>query len=226
MPFTLFADLEDHNGGSGRVCSRVAIAAAIEALTRVLLLSGFGMTICGGSYPASQGEHLISHYIEMMGGHDRGRPIAWRADRGHDHLSWRDCRKICLRCAAAAEGERAKLADRVTAHFGNELGHDCMVEIMPKLLNDKQADDLNDRLARIWPSLVGDLRQDDAAGRRRSPRLSDALRCAKILSRPRPFARDSSRMRFRMRAKSATATLSSIWRPIPAGCSRRNISSR
>ena len=35
------------------------------------MLSGFGMTICGGSYPASQGEHLISHHIEMM------PPLGW-----------------------------------------------------------------------------------------------------------------------------------------------------
>jgi glycerol-1-phosphate dehydrogenase [NAD(P)+] len=40
--------------------------AAMGALARTLVLSGFGMTICGGSYPASQGEHLISHYIDMF----------------------------------------------------------------------------------------------------------------------------------------------------------------
>jgi len=34
---------------------------AIGGLARTLVLSGMGMTICGGSYPASQGEHLISH---------------------------------------------------------------------------------------------------------------------------------------------------------------------
>ena len=39
----------------------------MELLARTLVLSGFGMTICGGSYPASQGEHLISHYIDMLG---------------------------------------------------------------------------------------------------------------------------------------------------------------
>jgi glycerol-1-phosphate dehydrogenase [NAD(P)+] len=38
---------------------------AMRALARTLVLSGLGMTICGGSYPASQGEHLISHYIDM-----------------------------------------------------------------------------------------------------------------------------------------------------------------
>lgn len=39
---------------------------AMRALARTLVLSGLGMTICDGSYPASQGEHLISHYIDMF----------------------------------------------------------------------------------------------------------------------------------------------------------------
>ena len=41
--------------------------AAMEVLARTLVLSGLGMTICGGSYPASQGEHLISHFVDMLG---------------------------------------------------------------------------------------------------------------------------------------------------------------
>ena len=36
-----------------------------KALILSLLLSGLGMTLAGGSYPASQGEHLLAHYIEM-----------------------------------------------------------------------------------------------------------------------------------------------------------------
>src|ERR1043165_1775229 len=35
-------------------------------LVRTLVLSGFGMTICNGSYPASQGEPLLAHYVGMM----------------------------------------------------------------------------------------------------------------------------------------------------------------
>lgn len=38
----------------------------IELLVHVLLLSGLGMTIAGGSYPASQGEHMIAHTYGMM----------------------------------------------------------------------------------------------------------------------------------------------------------------
>ena len=37
----------------------------IELLMKTLLVSGLGMTIAGGSYPASQGEHLIAHTMEM-----------------------------------------------------------------------------------------------------------------------------------------------------------------
>jgi glycerol-1-phosphate dehydrogenase [NAD(P)+] len=37
----------------------------LEILLEILLLSGQGMTIAGGSYPASQSEHLIAHSLDM-----------------------------------------------------------------------------------------------------------------------------------------------------------------
>ncbi len=37
----------------------------LKLLLEILLLSGLGMTIAGGSYPASQSEHLIAHTIDM-----------------------------------------------------------------------------------------------------------------------------------------------------------------
>ena len=40
--------------------------AAIEALLRALLYSGIAMTIIGSSAPASGGEHLVSHTLDMM----------------------------------------------------------------------------------------------------------------------------------------------------------------
>ncbi|MFP4408188.1 MAG: iron-containing alcohol dehydrogenase [Spirochaetaceae bacterium] len=39
---------------------------AVERLTASLILSGFAMTVAGNSAPASGGEHLISHYIDMI----------------------------------------------------------------------------------------------------------------------------------------------------------------
>lgn len=41
---------------------------AINLLMQTLLASGYGMTIAGGSYPASQGEHLIAHAMEQRFG--------------------------------------------------------------------------------------------------------------------------------------------------------------
>ena len=51
---------------SAPVRSAAGDPEAMRALARTLVLSGHGMTICGGSHPASQGEHLISHYIDMF----------------------------------------------------------------------------------------------------------------------------------------------------------------
>ena len=44
--------------------------AAIEALFNALLYSGIAMTIIGTSAPASGGEHLFSHTLDMMSGID------------------------------------------------------------------------------------------------------------------------------------------------------------
>src|SRR5262249_54571643 len=52
---------------------------AMRVLARTLVLSGLGMTICGGSYPASQGEHLISHYIDMFA--PAGRPACFHGEQ-------------------------------------------------------------------------------------------------------------------------------------------------
>jgi glycerol-1-phosphate dehydrogenase [NAD(P)+] len=42
----------------------------IGLLLKTLLVSGLGMTIAGGSMPASQGEHMIAHTMEMKHGDD------------------------------------------------------------------------------------------------------------------------------------------------------------
>ena len=38
----------------------------IELLCQILIISGISMYLCSGSYPASQSEHLISHFLEMQ----------------------------------------------------------------------------------------------------------------------------------------------------------------
>ena len=68
VPFALLAPYEPQLMEDARALA-LGDAQAIGQLMRVLLLSGFGMTIAGGSYPASQGEHMIAHSYEMLEQH-------------------------------------------------------------------------------------------------------------------------------------------------------------
>jgi len=66
-PFSLLAPYEKELFfHSGKLLS--ADVKVTELLMQTLLVSGLGMVIAGGSYPASQGEHLIAHTMEMKHG--------------------------------------------------------------------------------------------------------------------------------------------------------------
>ena len=64
-PFALLADDEP-----GLFAEPEALLSgdreAMARLAHTLVLSGFGMAICAGSEPASEGEHLIAHYGDML----------------------------------------------------------------------------------------------------------------------------------------------------------------
>ena len=68
MPFVLLAADEAQLFGEPEALMAGDLAA-MTCLVRTLLLSGFGTAICGNSQPASQGEHLISHFADMFGDH-------------------------------------------------------------------------------------------------------------------------------------------------------------
>ena len=65
LPFTLLAPFENELfAQSNRLLQ--GDNEVIALLMQTLLVSGLGMGIAGGSYPASQGEHLIAHTIDMQ----------------------------------------------------------------------------------------------------------------------------------------------------------------
>jgi glycerol-1-phosphate dehydrogenase [NAD(P)+] len=125
---------------------------AIRHLVRLLVLSGFGMTICGGSFPASQAEHLISHYIELKG---ENLPHTFHGEQ------------IAVAAVAMARLQddilrrpepprlRPSIVDRATvlAHFGPDQGEAAWREVEPKLLGAAETEAVNERLARTWPQL-------------------------------------------------------------------------
>jgi glycerol-1-phosphate dehydrogenase [NAD(P)+] len=149
-PFAMLA--EDERGLIER--SQALVSGDLEAmrhLVRTLVLSGFGMTICGGSFPASQGEHLISHYLDMMqpantAFHGEQIAVATVAmSRLQDDILARDAPPVL----------RPSKIDReaVIGRFGPVQGEACWRELEPKLLDRDRTDAINARLADHWSAI-------------------------------------------------------------------------
>jgi glycerol-1-phosphate dehydrogenase [NAD(P)+] len=125
---------------------------AIENLVRVLTLSGFGMTLCGGSQPASQGEHLISHYIEMFAPRDwpfslHGEQIAVTS------LTMAGIQQAVLDTPSPRIGPCGLNAESFKRRYGSVLGASCWGEFANKRQDRLSAERLNQRLRDDWDSI-------------------------------------------------------------------------
>jgi len=125
---------------------------ALTALARTLVLSGFGMAICGSSAPASQAEHLVSHWLDMLG--DPGWPRAFHGEQ------------IAVTTLTIASIQAALFAGPVpvlgtdpvddaalVATYGEALAAECAAELAAKRLDAAATRALNERLARDWPAI-------------------------------------------------------------------------
>jgi glycerol-1-phosphate dehydrogenase [NAD(P)+] len=126
--------------------------AAMERLVRTLVLSGFGTAICGSSAPASQGEHLISHYIDMLG---PDRPLVYHGEQvGVTTLSMARLQQKMLDARPMLKPDTEAPAD-FTKRYGHTLGESCWSEFARKRLDRHRAEALNDRLASSWHEIAG-----------------------------------------------------------------------
>ena len=169
-PFALLAEDEDALFGE----PEALLAGDLEAmgrLARTLALSGFGMTICGGSYPASQGEHLISHYMEMLAPKDW--PEAYHGEQiGVTTLTMARLQERMLADDRPRVAPTTVTEADVKARFGPGLGGACWQEFVRKRLDAAAAAALNQRLAETWD----DIRERLFAVRRPSSALHETLR--------------------------------------------------
>lgn len=167
---------------------------AVARLARTLVLSGFGMTICGSSRPASQGEHLISHYLDMH------RPASMPAALHGEQVGVTTLTMARLQQRILAAPPPRVAATRVNeanliAHFGCEVGAACWREFAKKRLDTKAAEALNRRLEAGWE----DIRTRIAAVGRPARELEKVLRRAGAptapddLRLPRSFYREAVR---------------------------------
>jgi glycerol-1-phosphate dehydrogenase [NAD(P)+] len=166
--------------------------AAVGRLARTLVLSGFGMAICGGSYPASQGEHLISHYADMLG--DPGwRPTFHGEQVGVATLAMAALQEQILDGPAPEIRPTGTDEGALVRHFGPALGPACWRELDRKRLDAGAALALTRRLAEDWEKIRSRLRPVT----RRAAELRGALARAgapvapEALGWPRAFFRDA-----------------------------------
>jgi len=154
IPFALLADDEpdlvahaaDLLGGDLGVMRR---------LVRTLLLSGFGTAIVGSSAPASQAEHLVSHYLDMLG--PLNRPPVFHGEQiGVTTLSIARLQEAMLETPPVLVADRATEAEFV-ARYGDHLGHSTWAEFAEKRLTVERADELNHEIAANWQKFMAQL---------------------------------------------------------------------
>ncbi len=130
------------------------VAGSIEAmrvLVRTLILSGLGTAIVGSSAPASQAEHLVSHYIDMLA--PSSRPNVFHGEQvGVTTLSIARLQERFL-ASQPVVGADTLTEREVIAHFGRELGRSVWPELEAKLLDQTRADELNQRIAANWTAI-------------------------------------------------------------------------
>ncbi|HEX6141441.1 MAG TPA: iron-containing alcohol dehydrogenase [Geminicoccaceae bacterium] len=152
---------------------------AVLTLTRLLILSGLGMALAGSSAPASQGEHLISHVLDM-----------WDSGAGRLHgeqvgvatltMSRLQHRLLDLVEAPLLRAEDGSDPARLTARFDPALRDACARALAAKALAPEGRRALARRLAEDWGMIRGRL----APAMVRTGRLTAALEAAGAACRP------------------------------------------
>ena len=155
---------------------------AMRVLARTLVLSGLGMTICGGSHPASQGEHLISHYIDMFA--PAGRPMCFHGEQvAVATLTMARIQEAMLAAPAPRVNAQSATREDLLDRFGSEIGESCWSECAAKQLSFEQAEGLSARIAERWSELTATLERKmipsatlaDVMGRAGCPQTPGAI---------------------------------------------------
>lgn len=167
---------------------------AMRCLARTLVLSGFGMTICGGSMPASQGEHLIGHYAEMCA--DPAWPQRFHGEQiGVATLTMARLQEALLEAGPPALVDNDPEEAAVLAHFGQAIGPACWKEFAQKRLSGDRLRETNERLRENWDTLcarIARCRRPPADLERALVRAGAPV-CAADLGWPGRFYRDAVR---------------------------------
>jgi glycerol-1-phosphate dehydrogenase [NAD(P)+] len=152
---------------------------AIRALARTLVLSGLGMTICDGSYPASQGEHLISHYIDMRSPADRAG-FFHGEQVGVATLTMARIQEKVLAAGPPQLSPAIVSQSELQQRFGDDVGEACFREFTAKRMTDEAQVRLQRHLDAHWDEIRASVRRAMIP----SERIREALQRARCAVTP------------------------------------------
>jgi glycerol-1-phosphate dehydrogenase [NAD(P)+] len=129
----------------------------VRTLTRLLVLAGLGMVLVGGSQPASMGEHLISHYIDLMAAPHPGSLHGEQV--GVATLSASRMQRALLQAERPPQVRPTRLDESaMRARYGARLAEGMIAQFRAKALDEAAATRMNARLAEVWPAMTRRLR--------------------------------------------------------------------
>ncbi len=110
----------------------------LHILIEILMLSGLGMTMSGGSYPASQSEHMIAHTIEMKYP-KKAEKILHGQMIAVTSLTSSKIQKLFLANHANIEESSFFPREKLEKFFGKEISAACKKEYEEKISAYKKA---------------------------------------------------------------------------------------
>lgn len=149
-PFRLVAEHEPAMLESARGIA-LRDAVSIRQLMQVLLLSGIGMTLAGGSYPASQAEHMLAHTYEML--RPDAPPTLHGEQIGVTTLMAAHMQHALLEHAPALRRDVFPL-DAITRHFGPRTAKDAAKAYLAKQERINQSGLTGRGIREKWPDIA------------------------------------------------------------------------
>lgn len=161
LPFELLRPLEPVMLENARGIAK-GNPDAIKTLLETLLLSGLGMTFSGGSYPASQGEHMIAHAYEMIDHAQHRAGLSPKPSAGHTFhgeeigvtaLHMARLQQQLLRKTPVLQSLQFP-EDMIRGVLGEAIGTEALGMYSRKRLHIERVALDDDRLRQIWPEVA------------------------------------------------------------------------
>lgn len=125
----------------------------IRLLAENLILSGMGMNICGGSYPASQAEHMIAHTIHMK--YVNKKPSTYHGEEiAVTTISMAKLQEHILTEQSAPNllfVDIKQVEDELNSFFKDEfIAKNCLESFKSKYFNKEKTNNINLNIKKNW----------------------------------------------------------------------------